>query len=272
MFRTTKNSLINHLRDDFQIENNAIIWLHIGLRGLGIIENGLETLNTVFSNILSKGVLILPAFSYSWSNSKTFNINEDNCREVGNYSSYSINSKLFYRTSNPNFSVSIMDNSQINFIENVKNSKSYLTCFGNDSIFDIIYEKSKSNPAYIILLGGAHDDTIFRSTFIHYIEEKVGVPYRYKKKFYDPLNSKKYISQYVRYLNKDEYFRVNRSYPKFEAKFPVKQNFEKMGRDLIKDNLIKIKKYGYSATRLVKVNDYCQWLEKKIKQDPLYLI
>ena len=52
------------------------------------------------------------------------------------------------------------------------------------------------------MLGGAHDDAVFRTTFLHYIEEKISVPYRYKKKFYSPIDSSQYITDVGFFLRK----------------------------------------------------------------------
>ena len=57
------------------------------------------------------------------------------------------------------------------------------TCFGTGSVFEKMWQISLDRPGYILLLGGAHNDVVFRTTFLHMLEEKVVIPYRYIKYF-----------------------------------------------------------------------------------------
>ena len=63
-------------------------------------------------------------------------------------------------------------------------------CFGKKSIFDKVVNYSKNKRAFILLLGGAFNDAEYRSTFIHYAQQKIGVPHRYVKPFYSPEGGK----------------------------------------------------------------------------------
>lgn len=273
MHKTTKQLLLNHLQNDLQIENNALIWLHLGIKGLGFLEDGLLTITQAFKTLLNKGILITPTFSYSWAKNENFYINDKNCNDIGVYANYIIGSKDFVRNQNPNFSIGILDNTKEKLIlEKLINKKTMTTCFGKNSVFDLLYKYSKKNPSYILLLGGAHDDVFFRTTFIHYIEEKMKIPYRYNKSFYNPLDRSEKLSQFVRYLSKEEYIKVNNFLPNSSLKFPIKSSYDKMCLDLQKENIINFKKYGYSISRYVKVDIFCDWLENKIKTNPYYLV
>ena len=131
---------------------------------------------------------------------------------------------------------------------------------------------AQERPVYILLLGGAHDDVVFRSTFLHYVEEKVGVPYRYKKVFVDPNNRNNSISQYVRYFTKDEYISVNGMEPPHSFHFPVKEKYTQFGNDLIAENMIVMKEFAYSTSRMVSIAPFCEWLQGKLDHDPEYLL
>ena len=50
------------------------------------------------------------------------------------------------------------------------------SCFGKKSVFDHMYQMAQGRNGYIMLPGGAHSDVVFRTTFIHYVEEKSGCP------------------------------------------------------------------------------------------------
>ena len=126
-------------------------------------------------------------------------------------------------------------------------------------------------PGRIVLMGGAHNDVVFRSTFLHYVEEKIAVPYRYHKVFKNPQNSKETVNQLVRFMSKDEYSNVNGN-KCLTYSFPIKEKYLKLGEDLIKNNMILQSPFGYSTTRAVSILDLCDWLENKLKQEPDYLL
>lgn len=270
---TSESLLYDHLYYELSIEKNSLIWAHIGIKGLGVLDQGLETITSSFKNVIKDGSLVVPTFSYSWCNNATYDKNKLKNKELGAYSNYIIANKQFIRNSNPNFSVSIMDNTEEKIIStNILDKKTSLTCFGNSSVFNAMYEYSKSNPAYILLLGGAHDDVVFRTTFLHYVEEKVGVPYRYLKKFYNPNDNTDHVEQYVRYRNLKEYKDHNNKPPSNEIHFPIQSKYKKLGDDLFNENILINAKFQYSTSRMVPMYKFCNWLEKKIIKDPYYLI
>lgn len=273
MLKTSNELLSKHLIDDLAIENNALVWAHIGVKGLGILEEGLETITSSFNKILTEGSLVLPTFTYSWCNNNKYNNNSIGNKELGVYSNYVVNSKKFNRNQNPNFSVAVMDNSKEKNIEQMMNKKSTeLTCFGKGSVFDNMYEYSKSNPAYILLLGGAHDDVIFRTTFMHYIEEKLDVPYRFSKKFYNPDDKSNFVTQFVRCLSSKEFYAKNTFSPPKSLGFPITCKFNSIGLDIVNEQILKSVQFQYSTTRMVPMFTFCNWLEKKIRDDPYYLL
>lgn len=274
MFETNFDNLKHHLKEELKIEDNAIIWLHIGLKGLGKIrENNINVITDCFESALNSGSLIIPTFTYSWCKNEIFENKKTECKEVGFYNNLAWRDKRFQRTKNPNFSVAIMDNSSNQEVyKKLIKPNTVNTCFGEGSIFDEIRKLSENLPSYIMLLGGAHDDVIFRTTFLHYIEEKISVPYRYKKKFYSPIDSSQYITQYVRYLSSDEYNSINENEINYNYKFPIKALYNKLGIDLEKDKLLIKKKFGYSLTRCVRIKEFCDWLYRKIIDDKNFLL
>ena len=85
-----------------------------------------------------------------------------------------------------------MDNTRNqNITKEICHHSTDTACFGLGSVFEKMYNISVNRPSYILLIGGAHNDVIFRTTFIHMVEEIVGVPYRYVKLFFDPKNKNK---------------------------------------------------------------------------------
>ena len=270
MFITTKENLVQHLKNDLGLEKNDFVFLHSGLIGLGLIEGGVDIITAAFDEVLSQGILIIPTFSYSWCKGEPFGPLKTECLDMGTYASQAWKDERFVRSSNPNFSVAALQNRHNSeIIKRLFNTAP--TCFGIGSVFDNMYRLSHTLDGYIILLGGAHNDVIFRTTFIHYIEEKLCAPSRYLKKFTNRANNKEYVLQLVRFLTSEEYIKI-RGEATDRYNFPVKNDYTLLGKDLIKNSLIKIKPFGYSKTRVVAIKDFCDFLEKKLKDDPDYCV
>ena len=273
MFETTKNKLVEHLKEHLKIEKNSLIWLHTSITGLGILKGGLNLITNAFDEILSDGALVVPTFTYSWCFNETFDPLNTPCKKMGSYASQAWRDKRFVRNNNPNFSVAITDNTKNKIIQkSILKNETALSCFGKGSAFHNMYDLSKKMPSYIILLGGAHDDVVFRTTFLHYIEEDIGVPYRYSKKFFNPINKLEHVSQYVRFISKNEYINVIGKQPPQKYNFPIIAKYKSLGSDLINENILTSKNYGYSKTRIVTMNKFCDWLKLKLSNDKEYLM
>ena len=145
------------------------------------------------------------------------------------------------------------------------------SCFGRQSVFDHLYQMAQERDGYIMLLGGAHSDAVFRCTFIHYVEEALGVPSRYLKKFYNPENKKEYVEQLVRYLSEEEYQKVNGKKNGYYT-FPINSDYTLLGKDLLKNNLLTQKPFGYSQTRMISMKAFCDFLRKQLRQMPDYCV
>ena len=111
MFETNSNNLLTHLRDEIGLESNALVWLHSGVMGLGLLKGGIETITNVFDKVLSNGALVIPTFSYSWCNDENYDPSLTECWKMGVYAKDAWKDQRFTRNNNPNFSVSVMDNS-----------------------------------------------------------------------------------------------------------------------------------------------------------------
>ncbi len=272
MFKTTLEGLVEHLQNDIKIPDNSVVWLHSSIVGLGIIEGGVETITEAFSRVLPRGALVIPSFTYSWCNSEVYDPSITECPLMGSYGKVAWKDKRFKRNSNPNFAISVMDQTPDKRVENaLLLDETKLTCFGSDSVFDKMYQLSCDMPGRIVLLGGAHNDVVFRSTFLHYVEEKTSVPYRYNKAFNNPQNTKETVDQLVSFISKDEYKNINGHTP-LTYSFPIRAKYLKLGEDLIKNKMILQSPFGYSSTRSVSILALCDWLEDKLKKEPEYLL
>jgi aminoglycoside 3-N-acetyltransferase len=273
MFKTTVENLAEHLQQDMMIAENSLVWLHSGIVGLGMIQGGVETITEAFSRILPEGALVIPSFTYSWCNAEVYDSSITECPDMGGYGKVAWKDRRFKRNSNPNFAVAIMDQTPDKRVENaLLLDETKWTCFGDGSVFDHMYRLSEEMPGQIVLLGGAHNDVVFRSTFLHFIEERVGVPYRLLKRFYSPVNISESVEQYVRFFTEDEYQEKMCSSAPANYQFPISENYDQLGKDLQNDRMITMKNFGYSETRVVEMSTFCSWLQTKLIKNPEYFL
>ena len=150
MQKTSKQNLVDHLKNDINLKNNDFVWLHSGVVGLGLLEKGIETITEAFEEVLSKGALFIPTFTYSWCENKAFDPLISECPSMGSYASKVWKDSRFIRNNNPNFSVAMLRNSSNeNLIEQVFTKGAEKSCFGKDSFFSNLHKLSKIKNGYI---------------------------------------------------------------------------------------------------------------------------
>ena len=152
------------------------------------IEYMISSIKSYFSN---KGTVIVPTFSYSFTKKESYN-KFSTPSDIGDFSNYFWKSEKVKRSNNPIFSVASIGK----YSDEFANSR-IDDCFGKDTAFDLLYKLNGK----IICLGCEFN----RITFVHYVEQKYNVHYRYFKNFsgYIYLNNKPiYLdtSYYVRNL------------------------------------------------------------------------
>lgn len=273
MLTTTRDKLVQHLKDELRLTPTDFVFLHSGTTGLGKVEGGHCTITDAFAEVLSEGALVIPTFTYSWCRGEPYNPATSQCPpSMGNYGRDAWKDPRFIRGGNPNFSIATLTNAyNQHFIKALFTSPAHQTCFGQGSVFDRMYQLSGERDGYVLLFGGAHNDVIFRSTFLHYVEERMDVPYRYVKRFWNPQNSEEYVDQQVRILSEEEY-RKHRGEPDGRYHFPILPRYQKVGEDLVNEKLINIVPFAYSKSRMVHVRKFCDWLIKKLEQNQDYLL
>jgi aminoglycoside 3-N-acetyltransferase len=250
------------------LKKNDLVFMHSGVIGLGLLEGGLDTITEAFLEVLSEGLLVIPTFTYSWCNGESYDPLKTECspEKVGNYSQNAWKDSRFIRSSNPNFSVAALKNAHnLSMIKRVFDIGD--SCFGRESVFDHMYQLTEEMDGYILLLGGAHSDAVFRTAFMHYAEEKVGVPSRYLKRFYNPDNSDEYVDQLARFMTEKEFKAVTGGNTD-NYSFPIVSDYSLIGRELTKEGIIRNKTFGYSETRMVSIKIFCDFYEKKIIEYP----
>lgn len=266
MFLTSVQKLADHFKHDLKIKPDDVVFLFSGIWGLGKLEDGLNTIDMAFGRTLETGVLIVPTFSYSLSDSQSFS-RYTPCPEMGAFSNFVVGHSDYVRTDNPNFSVCIRRSksnmSLVSFLADVG-----ADCFGEDSIFEKVYKLSATRDCWVLLLGGAFNDVRYRSTFIHFAQQMTGVPHRYLKQFYDP-GTKRQIKQLVRYLDREEYAEINGGQDA-PYNFPIEEDFEQYGEDVHAAGLLRVKPFGLYPSRMIGVRESVDLMVKKIRTVPNY--
>jgi aminoglycoside 3-N-acetyltransferase len=150
-----------------------------------------EFLSTIIS-YFDKGTVVVPTFSYSATKGEVF-LPLKTPSEVGLFSEKFRLFKGVKRSHHSIFSVGCIGEKAKIFSES-----STKDCFGPQTFFDKFHE----NNGKILTLGCSFD----RVTFVHYVEQSAGVPYRYLKQFNGIVQtgtkiSKEKVSYFVRDLN-----------------------------------------------------------------------
>ena len=149
-------------------------------------------INCLKNKISSKGTLLFPAFNWNFCKGKTYDYKKTKSN-TGALSNISLTMKDFKRSINPIYSFNVYGKDKKKIIQ-----MEHKSCFGFDSPFGYLI-KNKGKNLFIDL---DYKDAL---TFVHVAEEKVGVNYRYIKKFeghYIDENKKKLIKSCEMYVRK----------------------------------------------------------------------
>lgn len=118
---------------------------------------------------LDDGTILVPSFTYSATKGDVFDV-ENTPSDVGLFSEKFRMLDGVQRSKHPIFSICAFGKHADNFTQSRLDD-----CFGEGTFFDQLY---KSN-AKIVTMGCAFE----RATFVHYVEQRLNVSYRYFKKF-----------------------------------------------------------------------------------------
>lgn len=122
--------------------------------------------DAIFSVIGASGTLVVPSFSYSFGNDKKDKIFDviNTKTSMGIFSEYIRNLPESKRSHDPMFSVSAIGSNAIDLTAHVSSE-----CFGKDSFWDRFYKIEGKICNFNFDYG---------STFVHYVEKMLSVPYR----------------------------------------------------------------------------------------------
>ena len=149
-------------------------------------------IDEIINFIGNQGTLIVPTFSYSFTKNQDFDVH-NTPSDLGAFSEAFRTHPDSLRSKNPNFSVSSIGKDSGKYINSRIDD-----CFGSETAFDLLFKDN----AKIVCLGC----NFSRITFVHYVEQNIGVKYRYFKKFFGRIVDNGHIEEienryYVRDLS-----------------------------------------------------------------------
>lgn len=129
-------------------------------------------LDALMEAIGPEGTLIVPTFTYSFCRNEVFDVWKTPClpKDVGLFPEFVRNRERVTRSLCPIFSVAALGR-HAGILRDIEIGD----CFGAKSIFGWLHQRN----AKIVWLACPFD----RVTFVHYVEQHHGVPYRYHKSF-----------------------------------------------------------------------------------------
>ena len=210
-------------------------------------ENALSLLKNCFLDVLGPtGTLIVPTFNYDFCKGKPYS-HEKSRSQVGIFTNYILLDNKSYRSFHPILSFAAIGPDTKNICDNISKSS-----FGRGSV---LHKLHKINAKIVSFnLGSIH-------TFIHYIEQSIGVDYRFLKYFQgkvekDGIEWEDSFDFYVRYLDREV----------INSETRLVNYLESTGK---MNKIILANKY---PILLAKADDIYQSALKKLKKDPYYLL
>ena len=192
---------IKKLFKKLKISKDDTIMLHGDAGIFAQYKKKKDPINSFYNQLIKfvgkNGNILVPTFTTSFCKKKFFNV-ETSKSETGLFSEKFRVRTDTKRTEHPIFSFSIHGNKWKHF-----DKSNIETCFGDNSLFQLFNEMNGK----ILILGSTFENV---TTFVHYIEQCVGVNYRYLKKFSGIIVNKNKIklkvttSYFVRNLKKNK--------------------------------------------------------------------
>jgi aminoglycoside 3-N-acetyltransferase len=162
------------------------LMIHSSLFSLGRVQPGVqqgEVVGTVIEVLQEavggEGSLIFPTFTLSFCRTGHFDV-QNTRSEMGALSEAARKMEMAVRTRHPVYSVAVLGP-----IFEILAQADTQTCFGEGSLFDRLHqlnltEASGGKVKFLTIGIGVPPNAI---TYLHYLEEKMKVPYRYHKVF-----------------------------------------------------------------------------------------
>jgi aminoglycoside 3-N-acetyltransferase len=248
----TYEELVNGLRQ-IGLGAGDIVFTHSNIGILGFSDRGsaqqdiFKTVFDAFQEILQpEGTLIVPSFTYSFGRGDVFDL-QNTPSQMGVFAETIRSMPGALRSEDPMFSVVALGAHAEYLTKDVSD-----ICFGDDSFWDRFY-KLGGKICNVGVFGGA-------STFLHYVEKKLNVPYRYDKLFPGSIR----VNGISR--RKDMIF-----FCQDMSNTATRVNIDIFNRIGIEQGVIKTIKIGRGNLYSITADETYQFIEQTIKDKPYFL-
>lgn len=245
----THAEFVNALRE-CGISKGDVVFNHSNIGFFGMPEGAKNATDTcriitsaIFEVIGESGTFVVPTFTYSFGSDKVekvFDI-ENSSSGMGIFAEYIRKLPEAKRSADPMFSVAAVGKKAEELTKNISTE-----CFGKDSFWDRFYK-----------FGGKICNFNFDSgsTFIHYVEKCLNVPYRKNYKFSGKINGQeKTFIYFARDLESKT------AYPRFER-------FDQ----LAKQKYSKTAKLGRGEIVMITATDTYNLIKDTLDKEPDFL-
>lgn len=233
------------------IEAGDSIFVHSDLKSFGKIDittTKKEFLGLFIESLSDRvgtdGNIIMPAFSYSFCENEIYETKETPSK-VGILTEYFRELKGVQRSTDAIFSVAAIGPDKDYFTDVGKN------CFGKRSVFEKLYDRNVK----IVFLGETFD-----MTYLHFIEQKHGVPYRFIKEFSGKIKQKNTLEDLVFYFSVRSWERN------------VIYDLEGIANFLESKDVLKKVRLGASKIRVVRAADVFTQIKNRFEDDVLWCL
>ena len=251
-FQYTKEDIINSL-NEVGLKKGDNIFTHSNLGFFGKLRDAESSMDycsifkeAILSVIGSSGTLVVPTFSYSYCNNQIYD--PKNTPSVcGIFSEFIRKEQYSKRSLDANFSITSIGSKAEYFTENCSSHS-----FGKNSFWE-----------RFLLENGKFCNFNFDSgsTFFHYVEKILNVPYRFDKNFSGTsiINKNEIKNSFIHFV-------YDKSIPSHEP------NFEKFHKKAIELKLVKTSNLGKGQIVCISAQNTLELIKIKIKSNPNFLI
>lgn len=195
---------------------------------------------------LSSGTILVPSFTYSATKGEVFNVLETPS-DVGAFSEKFRSLDGIVRSHHPIFSICALGDRAAYFTNSILED-----CFGDGTFFDLLLKDNVK----IVTLGCALE----RITFVHFVEQKLMVPYRFLKTFsasvlFAGLLKKFEVSYFVRDLSLDP-----------------ELNLSRLESVALRQKKLAVMPFGRFKARCISAKDFFQISAQLLVEDPYALV
>lgn len=234
------------------LQQGDVVFVHSDISAFGKMasfdaEYLLGSLIRCFMNAVgASGAVIMPTFTYSFCKGEVYDPAESKST-VGILTEFFRNHPDVKRSKHPIFSVAVTGRHQEYLLDTGKDS------FGENSIFD----KLRKVNGKIIIFGSSF---ITSCTYLHYVEQSFGVPYRYLKTFTGEIRDngkvyEDYATFYVRYLDRI-----------------VKLDTNRFEQYLLETGLMQAVSLGEGHIQAVSAQDFFLAGQSLLQKDPYFFL